>query len=102
MHKQALGCRAVNQAFWEVLLTEFRRLFHFWHQRQKIPKEHFQRRMLRIKRRILALAAQQDLPGKSTTLAKRFRKHVSGAELWPGLLVTEFPRREGGSGEVSV
>ena len=64
-----------DQAFGEALLTEFRRLFHFWHQREKIPKECFQRRMLGIKRRILALAAQQDLPRKSTTLAKRFRKH---------------------------
>lgn len=64
-----------DQAFGEALLTEFRKLFQFWHQGEKIPKECFQGRMLRIKRRILALAAQEDLPRKSTTLAKRFHKH---------------------------
>jgi hypothetical protein len=31
--------------------------------------------MLRIKGRILTLAQQDDLPAKSLTLAKRFRKH---------------------------
>lgn len=64
-----------DQAFGDALLIQFRKLFHFWHQREKIPKERFQRRMLAIRKRILALAAQEDLPGKSTTLAKRFRKH---------------------------
>jgi len=64
-----------DQAFGDALLMQFRKLFHFWHQREKIPKEQFNRRMLRIKKRILVLAAQEDLPGKSATLAKRFRKH---------------------------
>lgn len=64
-----------DQAFGDALLIQFRKLFHFWHQREKIPKEQFKRRMLRIKNRILVLAAQEDLPGKSATLAKRFRKH---------------------------
>ena len=64
-----------DQAFGDALLVQFRKLFHFWHQREKIPKEQFKRRMLRIKNRILVLAAQEDLPGKSATLAKRFRKH---------------------------
>ncbi len=64
-----------DQAFGEALLMQFRKLFHFWHQREKIPKERFQRRMLAIRKRILALAAQEDLAPQSSTLAKRFRKH---------------------------
>ena len=64
-----------DQTFGEALLTQFRKLFHFWHQREKIPKERSQRCMLGIKKRILALAAQEDLPRKSATLAKRLRKH---------------------------
>lgn len=44
-------------------------------QRDKIPKDRFDRRITRIKKRILALANADDLPPKSTTLAKRFRKH---------------------------
>ena len=64
-----------DQAFGQTLLIQFRRLFHFWHQREKIPKDQFHRRMLRIKKRILAFAEQEDLPPKSATLAKRFRKH---------------------------
>ena len=64
--------------FGQALLIEFKRLFHFWHQREKIPKDRFDRWMLRIKRRILTLAQQEDLPAKSFTLAKRFRKHGDG------------------------
>lgn len=64
-----------EQAFGDALLIQFRKLFHFWHLREKIPKDQFDRRMLRIKKRILALAAQEHLPPKSATLAKRFRKH---------------------------
>lgn len=64
-----------EQAFGDALLIEFKKLFHFWHLRDKIPKEKFDRRMLRIKNRILSLAKQETLPPKSTTLAKRFRKH---------------------------
>lgn len=64
-----------DQAFGEALLIQFRKLFHFWHQREKIPKERFGRRMLAIKKRILALAGQEDLPHKSATLAQRLRKH---------------------------
>jgi hypothetical protein len=44
-------------------------------QRDKIPKDQFDRRMLRIERRVLALAKQDDLPAKTATLAKRLRKH---------------------------
>jgi len=64
-----------NQAFGNALLVQFKKLFHFWHQRDKIPKDQFYRRMLRIKKRVLALAEQEDLPAKSATLAKRLRKH---------------------------
>ena len=39
------------------------------------PKDRFDRIVFKIKNRILTLAEQQDLPPKSTTLAKRFRKH---------------------------
>ncbi len=64
-----------DQAFGDALLIQFRKLFHFWHLRDKIPKDQFDRRMLRIKKRILALSAQEGLPPKSATLAKRFSKH---------------------------
>ena len=64
-----------DQAFGDALLMQFRKLFHFWHQREKIPKGQFKQRMLRIKKRILALAAHEDLAPQSSTLAKRFRKH---------------------------
>ena len=64
-----------DNRFGQALLIEFKRLFHFWHQREKIPKDRFDQWMLRIKRRILMLAQQEDLPAKSLTLAKRFRKH---------------------------
>lgn len=64
-----------DKDFGDALLMQFKKLFHFWHQRDKIPKELFDRRMLRIKKRVLALAEQDDLPAKSVTLAKRLRKH---------------------------
>jgi len=64
-----------DQAFGNALLMQFKKLFHFWHQRDKIPKDQFYRRMLRIKKRVLALAEQDNLPAKSYTLAKRLRKH---------------------------
>jgi len=64
-----------DQAFGNALLIQFRKLFHFWDLRDKIPKAQFDRRMLRIKKRILALTAQEELPPKAATLAKRFRKH---------------------------
>ena len=64
-----------DQAFGNALLVQFKKLFHFWHQRDKIPKDQFYRRMLRIKKRVLVLAEQEDLPAKSATLAKRLRKH---------------------------
>jgi transposase len=64
-----------DKVFGEALLLQFRNLFRFWHQRDKIPKDQFHRRMLRIKKRVLALAEQDNLPAKSATLAKRLRKH---------------------------
>jgi len=64
-----------DQAYGDALLLQFKNLFRFWHQRDKIPKDQFDRRMLRIKKRVLALAEQEDLPTKSATLAKRLRKH---------------------------
>jgi len=64
-----------DRAFGDALLIQFKKLFHVWHLRDKIPKDRFDRRMSLIKKRILALAAADDLPPKSTTLAKRFRKH---------------------------
>lgn len=66
---------AKDKAFGQRLLLEFKRLFRFWHQRQKIPKDRFDRLMLRLKTRILTLACQEDLPPKSATLAKRLNKH---------------------------
>ena len=64
-----------DQAFGDALLVQFKKLFHVWHERDKIPKDQFDRRMLRIKKRVLILAEQDDLPAKSATLAKRMRKH---------------------------
>ncbi len=64
-----------DKCFGQSLLIQFKRLFHIWHLRDRIPKDRFNRIMFKIKDRILALAKQQDLPPKSATLAKRFRKH---------------------------
>ena len=64
-----------DKAFGEALLLQFKNLFRFWHQRDKIPKDQFDRRMLRIKKRVLTLAQQEGLPAKSATLAKRLCKH---------------------------
>ncbi|KKL98126.1 hypothetical protein LCGC14_1827550 [marine sediment metagenome] len=56
-----------DKCFGQDLLIQFKRLFHIWHLRDKIPKNRYDR--------IVTLAEQQDLPPKSTTLAKQFRKH---------------------------
>jgi len=56
-------------------MMQFKKLFRSWHQRDKIPKGQFDRRMLRIKNRVLSLAQQEDLPGKSATVARRLGKH---------------------------
>ncbi len=64
-----------EQRFGRVLLIQFKRLFHFWHLRQKIPKDRYDRLMLRLKTRILEMAGQDNLPPKSATLVKRFKKH---------------------------
>ena len=64
-----------DKAFGEALLRQFKNLFRFWHQRDKIPKDQFDRRMLRIKKQVLTLAEQEGLPARSATLAKRLRKH---------------------------
>jgi len=52
-------------------------VFHFWHLRQKIPKDRFDRIMFRIKDRALRLAAihVKGERSKSRTLAKRLIKH---------------------------
>jgi len=59
------------------LLIEFKRLFHFRHLREKIPKDRFDRIMFRIKDRMLRLAEPCALgePSKSRTLARRLVKH---------------------------
>ena len=66
-----------DKRFGERLLIDFRRLFHFWHQREKIPKERFDRIMLRVKDRVLRLA-ERGAAGersKARTLARRLVKH---------------------------
>jgi transposase len=88
-----------DNRFGQALLIEFKRLFHFWHQREKIPKDRFDRWMLRIKRRILTLAQQEDLPAKSLTLAKRFRKH--GDAIFRFLFDSAVPPTNNG-GEQSI
>ncbi len=66
-----------DKQFGQLLLIDFKRLFHFWHLREKIPKERFDRVMLRIKGRVLRLAEPCTLGerSKSRTLAKRLVKH---------------------------
>ena len=66
-----------DKRFGERLLVEFKRLFHFWHVREKIPKERFDRIMLRIKDRVLRLAESCALGerSKARTLARRLVKH---------------------------
>lgn len=64
-----------ERAFGQMLLTQFRRLFHFWHLRQTIPKDRFNRLMQKIRHRILVLADRPDLPRQSARLAKRIGKH---------------------------
>jgi len=66
-----------DKRFGERLLIDFRRLFHFWHLRDKIPKERLDRIMFRIKGRVLQ-SAEANACGqrsKSRTLAKRLVKH---------------------------
>jgi len=67
----------VDKRFGARLLIEFKRLFHFWHLRQKIPRERLDRIMFRIKDRVLRLAeARADGErSKSRTLARRLAKH---------------------------
>ena len=66
-----------DKRFGERLLIDFKRLFHFWHLREKIPKERFDRVMLRIKDRVLRLAEPCALGerSKGRTLARRLVKH---------------------------
>jgi len=66
-----------DRAFGRRLLIDFRRLFHLWHLRQKIPKARFDRVALRIKARVLhvAGACAAGERSKSRTLAKRLTKH---------------------------
>ena len=66
-----------DQRFGRLLLIEFKRLFHFWHLRQKIPKDRFDRIMFRIRDRVLGLAEPCALGerSKSRTLARRLVKH---------------------------
>jgi len=66
-----------DKQFGELLLIEFKRLFHFWRLRRKIPREQFDRLMFRIKDRVLQLAQARagGERSKSRTLAKRLVKH---------------------------
>ena len=66
-----------DKRFGQRLLIEFKRLFHFWHEREKIPKDRFDRVMFRIKERVLRLAVSHanGERSKSRTLARRLVKH---------------------------
>jgi transposase len=66
-----------DKQFGQRLLIEFKRLFHFWHLREKIPKDRFDRIMFRIKDRVLRLAESWSCGerSKSRTLARRLVKH---------------------------
>lgn len=65
----------MEQAFGTLLLSQFRRLFHLWHRRDKIPKERFDPLMQKIQNRIFVLAQRENLPKHSRRLARRIRKH---------------------------
>ena len=67
----------IDKRFGQRLLIEFKRLFHVWHLRDKIPKERFDRIMFRIRDRVLRLAELHNdgERSKSRTLARRFGKH---------------------------
>jgi transposase len=64
-----------EQAYGTVLLNHFKWLFHFWHQRGKIPKERYDPLMKKLRDRIFVLAERENLPKNSERLAKRLRKH---------------------------
>ena len=66
-----------DKRFGQLLLIDFKRLFHCWHLRDKIPKDRFDRIMFRIKDRVLRLATACALGdrSKSRTLARRLVKH---------------------------
>jgi len=66
-----------DKRFGGLLLVEFKRLFHCWHLREKIPRDRFDRIMFRIRDRVLHLAAQyaSGERSKSRTLARRLVKH---------------------------
>ena len=66
-----------DKRFGQRLLVEFKRLFHFWHLRETIPKDRFDKVMFRIKDRVLRLAAgcAEGETSKSRTLARRVVKH---------------------------
>jgi len=66
-----------DQRFGRLLLIQFKRLFRFWHAREKIPKERLDRLLFRIKDRVLGLAAEyvQGERSKSRTLARRLVTH---------------------------
>jgi len=66
-----------DKRFGERLLIDFKRLFHFWHLRQKIPKDRFDRIMFRIRDRVLRLAeaCAHGERSRSRTLARRLVKH---------------------------
>jgi len=68
---------AIDQRFGGLLLVEFKRLFHCWHLREKLPKDRFNRITFRIKDRVLRLATQYACAerSKSRTLARRLVKH---------------------------
>lgn len=66
-----------DKQFGQRLLTDFKRLFHCWHLREKIPKDRLDRILLRIKDRVLRRAEVHagGERSKSRTLARRFLKH---------------------------
>ena len=67
----------VDQRFGRLLLVQFKRLFRFWHVREKIPKARLDRLLWRIKQRVLALASRyaEGERSKSRTLARRLVNH---------------------------
>ena len=66
-----------DKSFGQRLLVDFKRLFHLWHLRDKVPGERFGSLMLRIRDRVLRLAAScaEGEASESRRLARRLVKH---------------------------
>lgn len=66
-----------DQQFGSRLLRQFKRLFYFWNFRDTMPREHYDRAIAVILKKLRALASEKQLPRKSQNVANRLDKHWS-------------------------